>query len=206
MISPLAQLIAQLRDGTIVKGRHLKAALKAIARMAPLQGANIALREYPDGTVISTATAEAEPCPLTGVASGNRFELTSAGLIGGLIPVNLFDGSGDLYFYEPISTGGPQFAWLVANCTSSNGRLTDVELDFIFTAPPVITPTEGAPPTAFTVPLYAIYVTAEGVPTAYRLWGCGNLNLRPRRIYFRVDATAGCAYPLIHTWTWEVTG
>jgi len=204
MITPLAQLIAQLRDGTIVKGRHLKAALKALARMAPLQGANIALREYPDGTVISsTATAEAEPCPLTGVASGLTFTVISGGFIGGLIPENLFDGGGNLPRYAPLATG---WNWWVAMVTASNGRLTNIEFDLTTTQPPPITPTEGAHPTSFNVPLYAIYVDGSDVSTAYRLWGCGNLNFRPRRIYFRVDAGAGCTYPLIHTWTWEVTG
>jgi hypothetical protein len=203
MSTVITQLIANLRDGSLVKGRHLKAALRAIARMAPKQGDNISLAEFPDGTVISsTATAEVE-CPLTGIVSGTSFRVTTGGLIGGLIAENLFDASGILPNY-PLATG---WNWLVAYCTSSNGRMTNVEIDLTSTQPPAITPTEGAPPTSFTVPLYAIYVNAtSGSSTAYRLWGCGNVNLRPRRIYFRVDAGAGCTYPLIHTWTWEVTG
>ena len=201
MSPAITQLIAQLRDGSLVKGRHLKAALRAIARMAPIQGDNISLREFSDGTIISsTATAKVE-CPLNGDATGSRFELTTGGLIGGLIAENLFDAGGLLPVYF-LSTG---WNWLVAYCTSSNGRMTNVELDHITTQPPAITPTEGAPPTSFTIPLYAVYYSGNS-STAYRLWGCGNVNLRPRRIYFRVDATAGCAYPLIHTWTWEVTG
>jgi len=203
MSTVITQLIANLRDGSLVKGRHLKAALRAIARMAPKQGDNISLAEFPDGTVISSTATATELCPLTGVASGLTFRITTGGFIGGLIPENLFDGDGNLASFTIPSTG---WNWFYAQVTASNGRLTNIDLDLTATQPPAITPTEGAPPTSFTVPLYAIYVTAEGVSTAYRLWGCGNLNLRPRRIYFRVDAAAGCTYPLIHTWTWEVTG
>ena len=202
-MNPIAQILANLKDGTIVKGRTLKAALKALQRAFPIQGENIRLREYPDGTVIAALPGgTADTCPLQGLANGDRFELITGGLIGGLIAENLFGAAGELPSYTPLATG---FNWIVAYCTSSNGRMTNVEIDLTTTQPPVITPTEGAPPTSFTIPLYAIYYDGT-TSTAYRLWGCGNLNLRPRRIYFRVDATAGCAYPLIHTWTWEVTG
>lgn len=202
-MNPIAQILANLKDGSIVKGRTLKAALKALQRAFPIQGENIRLREYPDGTVIAALpSATADTCPLEGLANGDRFELTTGGLIGGLIAENLFDAGGNLPSYTPLATG---WNWLVAYCTSSNGRMTNVELDLTTTQPPAITPTEGAPPTSFTIPLYAIYYDGS-TSTAHRLWGCGNVNLRPRRIYFRVDATAGCTYPLIHTWTWEVTG
>lgn len=202
-MNPIAQILANLKDGSVVKGRTLKAALKALQRAFPIQGENIRLREYPDGTVIAALPGATEDtCPLEGVAAGDTFRLTTGGLIGGLIAENLFDGAGNLPSFTSLATG---WSWFVGLCTSSNGRMTNVEFDLTTVQPPVITPTEGAPPTSFTIPLYAIYYDGT-TSTAYRLWGCGNVNLRPRRIYFRVDATAGCAYPLIHTWTWEVTG
>lgn len=143
-MNPIAQILANLKDGSVVKGRTLKAALKALQRAFPIQGENIRLREYPDGTVIAALPGATEDtCPLEGVAAGDTFRLTTGGLIGGLIAENLFDGAGNLPSFTSLATG---WSWFVGLCTSSNGRMTNVEFDLTTVQPPVITPTDVLPP------------------------------------------------------------
>lgn len=57
-MSPIDQILSQLRDGAFVRGRHLKAAIRALSRGLPIPGKGLASKEYPDGTVFSSTAAD----------------------------------------------------------------------------------------------------------------------------------------------------
>jgi hypothetical protein len=207
----IAEMLGRLNDSALIRGRTLKAIIRVIQRGLVIPGDNLEYREMPDGVLINAkpgGSTSVTPCVFDVVLKPSFIlQMATGGLVGGIVPSNLFNS----YVvpdpaYGALSNFGltDGWNWLTASVTSSNGRITEVELAILTSAPAPIGATEGAPPTSFLIPLAAIFANDDGPSFVYRLRGCGNVVCRPRRIYSRTDPAAGCSYPLIHTWTWEV--
>lgn len=203
MGNQLDKLLAAVEDMALVKGATVKTLIRAMVRATPQPGAGMALREDAEGLnfdVISSGGAAAV-CTFDALVepteAGWTFRLTSGGLIGGVMPVNLFDVS-DVLWSEDLVSGS---YWIVATVAATDGQITSVTLSAESTAPDAIAATEGAPPTVVAVPLWFV---ADGVAT--RLIGCGNVGLNPKLLYSYEKAEVACGeWPLNHVWSWEVS-
>lgn len=199
----LDRLVGDLEDGALVKGRTLKAVIRAMMRNVPIPGKGVLVREEPDGLVfdVGASGAAAEVCTFQASLAvdefgARTFSFISGGLIGGILPSNLFVS--DELWSDSLGTGTAD--WIVANVTTSNGVVTAVTLSSEASAPAAIGAEEGGPPSAFVLPLWFV-----GEASITRLIGCGNITLTAKQLFAYEKPDWSCGeWPLNQVWGWEV--